>query len=284
MSKINKATNAATEILGNGMHDLSKKKKINPSSKKVSPSALPKPVSGVSVKSGKSSGEKSKIIPFSMKSHLTHIALVRKGEMQKTALNKKYRSTYNCWRNMKGRRATQGAKIDPAFEEFVDFLECMGPRPGKAFTVDRLDPTDPEYGPGKVRWADKKTQAVNKTNTIMLTDETGKELPLVEWAKLKGQKPNTMRKRLKVGWTDTEVIAGVRLPTNSGNNYQGKTKWIDENIGKTRKEYYMGSEIVSRKGSRGTIGGWARKLHRNPFEILHQLNVLGWGEPVVGLV
>lgn len=169
MSKINKATNVATEILGNGMDDLSKKKKDNPSSKKVSPSALSKGFSGVSGKSGKSSGKKSKIVPFSKESHLTDIALVRKGEMKKTVLNKKYKSTYDCWRNMKGRKATQDAKIDPAFDKFIDFLECMGPRPNKIHTLDRIDPTDQEYGPGKVRWADKATQAINKANTIKLS-------------------------------------------------------------------------------------------------------------------
>ena len=44
-------------------------------------------------------------------------------------------------------------------------LRDMRPRPVLDWSLDRIDPKDPVYGPGKCRWADKKTQTIIRTNT-----------------------------------------------------------------------------------------------------------------------
>lgn len=109
--------------------------------------------------------------------------------------------------NMKARRKTHGAVIHPAFEDFGPFLLHVGPRPLPTWTLDRVNPHDPEYAPGKVRWADKRSQANNRRNTIMLTarDETR---PLTDWARRMNQDPKTLRARLDRGWTHEEVVFG----------------------------------------------------------------------------
>jgi hypothetical protein len=117
------------------------------------------------------------------------------------------------WRSMKDRVwKSQGRyTLHPDFEDFRDFLAHMGRKGEASRTLDRIDPNDPEYGPGKVRWATKREQANNRTNTITLRGRDGRILPLTEWAKITGQKPNTMRKRYhRGGWTEEEIVANEK--------------------------------------------------------------------------
>src|SRR5690242_7798856 len=83
------------------------------------------------------------------------------------ALRKRWPREANSHRNMLQRGPTQGRVIHPAFRNFRDFLLHVGPKPSRGATLDRIDNTDPEYGPGKVRWADKRTQNSNKGDTLL---------------------------------------------------------------------------------------------------------------------
>jgi len=127
-----------------------------------------------------------------------------------TDLRCKYPREYDSWRNMKQRRK-RGYVVAPEFDHFADFLASMGPQPTSqgdtAWTVDRIDPSDPEYAPGKCRWLDKRGQANNRQRTIFL-EYHGECLPLTIWAERTGQKPNTLRQRHAKGWSDVEVIHG----------------------------------------------------------------------------
>ncbi len=125
-----------------------------------------------------------------------------------TALKEKYPRTYNSWRNMKDRRK-KGAIVAPEFEDFRSFLCRVGPRPSKDHTLDRVNNDNPTYGPGLVRWADKRRQANNRSTTIYLTHE-GQRRPLTEWADITDQNPGTLRSRRHKGWSDAEVITGKK--------------------------------------------------------------------------
>jgi hypothetical protein len=127
--------------------------------------------------------------------------------LSRTALSKKYKAEYNSWRNMK-QRQKKGAVIDAEFDDFRSFLRHVGPRPAENQTLDRIDNKNPKYGPGLVRWADKTTQNNNRSNSIHLVDADGTTRPLTEWAEITGQRADTLRQRLRNGWTDTEVIHG----------------------------------------------------------------------------
>ncbi len=97
--------------------------------------------------------------------------------------------------------------IATEFADFRSFLKHMGPRPSKAYTLDRLDPTNPEYGPWLCQWRDKKDQANNRQNTIFITYE-GECLALTVWAERTKQKPDTLRRRKNKGLSDKEIIEG----------------------------------------------------------------------------
>lgn len=139
---------------------------------------------------------------------------------EEPSLRKQYPNEYMSWSNMRRRRKTHEAVIHPDFETFEGFVHCMGPKPSDQHTLDRINSTDPEYAPGKVRWASKDEQANNRRNTSFLTyegskypDHSGKTRPLTEWAKITGQKAVTLRRRKSDGWTDTEIIDGSRPRT-----------------------------------------------------------------------
>ncbi len=115
---------------------------------------------------------------------------------------------YNAWRAMKDRARTEGAVIHERWEDFANFLEDMEPKPRGDFSLDRIDPTNPMYGPGLCEWRDKKHQSRNRRNVHLLTDTDGTTMTLPAWAELTGQNANTLRKRKARGWPDTWVIHG----------------------------------------------------------------------------
>ncbi|MCA0405305.1 MAG: hypothetical protein LCH39_04045 [Proteobacteria bacterium] len=129
------------------------------------------------------------------------------GTLTRTQLKQKYGSTYSSWTNMKSRCAKGEYQFAPEFEDFPSFLRHVGPRPSAEHTLDRIDFNNPLYGPGLVRWLDKKGQANNRSSTIFLTVE-GETKPLAIWAEETGQRPDTLRERKAKGWSDAEVVYG----------------------------------------------------------------------------
>ncbi len=138
----------------------------------------------------------------------------RAGLINATELKKLHPKTYKNWDDMKQRckvdpeTGEPAIVLDPAFEKFADFLYIVGPRPEPTWSIDRIDPKGP-YSPENVRWASKTTQSRNRTNTIFLTYH-GETKPLAEWAELCNVNHNTLRARRNKGWSDEEIIEGVR--------------------------------------------------------------------------
>jgi hypothetical protein len=88
-----------------------------------------------------------------------------------------------------------GRTIHPQFRKFPDFLAVVGPKPFPKATLDRINNDDPEYAPGKVRWADKWTQSNNRGNTLLYESSDGRQFLSSELAKLQEVSPDAIRQR-----------------------------------------------------------------------------------------
>lgn len=90
----------------------------------------------------------------------------------------KHKEAYTSWNSMRMRCTNpnnigyayyggRGIKVCERWNKFTNFLDDMGdpptdPTTGKRFTLDRID-SNKDYTPDNCRWADKITQANNKS-------------------------------------------------------------------------------------------------------------------------
>jgi hypothetical protein len=127
-------------------------------------------------------------------------------------LRDRYSPEANTHRNMKLRAKRRGNVIHPAFEEFASFLAHVGPKPFPEATLDRIDNNDLEYGPGKVRWADRHTQNSNKSDNLFFISSSGaRTYTAAQLAEFHGITADAIRKRKERGWSDDDIIAGRRI-------------------------------------------------------------------------
>ncbi|HWW64103.1 MAG TPA: hypothetical protein VNZ43_05050 [Sphingomonadaceae bacterium] len=131
--------------------------------------------------------------------------------LTKMQLRRKYRAEANSHRNMLTRSKRRGNIVHPDLREFRNFLRLVGPMPVSGATLDRIDNADTEYAPGKVRWADKRTQNNNKGDTLTFHDQrAGEVFTASRIAKLQGVSASAVRHRRARGWSDAQIIAGTR--------------------------------------------------------------------------
>lgn len=165
--------------------------------------------------------------------------------LSKMQLRRRYNREANAHRNMLQRARTNGAFIHKSFHCFQEFLKYVGPIPAKGATLDRINNNDREYAPGKVRWADKRTQNNNKGDTLLIscitTDTT---YTVSRLAKLQGVSSAAIRQRLARGWSDAEVLAGTRrrrVENTSSSNDAARVTFVDNAIANTSTKNEMTS-------------------------------------------
>lgn len=93
----------------------------------------------------------------------------------------------------------------PAFYEYVSQLEHCGE---DGYTLDRID-VDGNYEPGNLRFADNRTQKRNSRRNVWV-DYYGVQMLLVDVAKITGIKYDTLRRRIKLGWTGDDLFIPTR--------------------------------------------------------------------------
>lgn len=114
---------------------------------------------------------------------------------------------------MKSRAKKERVALDNRFIKFPDFLKAMGEKPGPNYTLDRYPVPGGPYTLDNVRWADKATQANNRRNTVRI-QHNGVELSATEYARLTGQKADTVRRRKNRagGWSGSRPRRSPRRP------------------------------------------------------------------------
>jgi hypothetical protein len=100
----------------------------------------------------------------------------------------------------------RGITICDRWLNFENFLADIGERPSKDHSIDRIS-NNGNYEPGNCRWATRSEQSTNRRNTTWINIE-GCVQPLPVWAKLTMTKDETIRARLKKGWSEYESVLG----------------------------------------------------------------------------
>ena len=106
------------------------------------------------------------------------------------------------WKNYGGRGITI---CDRWRESFAAFMEDMGPKPSPDHTIDRID-NERGYEPGNCQWATKKQQCRNRRDNHLLTYQ-GKTMSVAAWAEETGIRDQTLRGRLRLGWSTKRTLA-----------------------------------------------------------------------------
>lgn len=127
------------------------------------------------------------------------------------AIDGKVATEYTIWSGLKTRCTNpkekhwhcyggRGIKVCERWKHsFEAFLADMGPRPSKGHSIDRID-NDGNYEPGNCRWATKDEQYGNRSNSRKIT-WGGITLCLSQWERRLGLGNQTLRARLRNGWT-----------------------------------------------------------------------------------
>lgn len=129
---------------------------------------------------------------------------------------KKKTLSYVSWRGMRERCSNpnhigfhryggRGISVCPEWNSYAVFLEDMGDRPGKNYSLERVD-TSLGYNPSNCVWATAKQQARNMSRNKYIT-LNGKTLLLCEWAELVGIPSNRIIGRInRDGWSEYEAV------------------------------------------------------------------------------
>ena len=128
-------------------------------------------------------------------------------------------STHNVWMGMKARcdnpnnkdyknYGGRGITYAPAWSDFAAFRADMGERP-EGMSLERID-NGKGYSPDNCRWATLEKQNNNRRTTRLFTYK-GQTLSMVQWSRLKGWPDNTVKERIRQGWSiDRALTTPVR--------------------------------------------------------------------------
>lgn len=122
---------------------------------------------------------------------------------------------HGTWRSMKERcynpnheafhrYGGRGIKVCERWHSLVNFVKDNEPLAIAGLTLDRRD-NDGPYSPTNCHWVSRQRQALNRSNTQMLTYR-GQTKPLADWANERRIKANTLKARLATGWTTERAL------------------------------------------------------------------------------
>jgi len=199
-------------------------------------------------------------------------------KLSAVALRKRYPGEANSHRNMLSRQKTKGATVHPCLKVFESFLRTLGPKPTKKSTLDRINNNDPEYAPGKVRWADKCTQNGNKGDSLTFhCPQTNEVYTTSRLSKLQGVAGGTIRTRRSRGWSDAEIINGKKqkmtapaVSTNAQPTWKSQNHFSLPLTEMTAGQIQFERDRQSVLSDRAEFGG-VDYLHPTPTEMLAEI-------------
>jgi hydroxymethylpyrimidine pyrophosphatase-like HAD family hydrolase len=124
---------------------------------------------------------------------------------------------YTAWQNMLTRSrnpnrqesyVAKGISADPAWHVFTNFLADMGPRPSSLHSLERKD-NSLGYNKANCKWALRLEQNRNRDYNVKPEYKGRTYLSLTELAEHVGVGYNTLRSRLRYGWS---IEAAIEKP------------------------------------------------------------------------
>lgn len=127
--------------------------------------------------------------------------------------------TYNSWQAMKRRCSEnnpfngyspskyleKGIKFCERWDSFENFLEDMGERPGRGYSLDRID-NNKDYCLENCKWSTFKEQSRNKDDNVFL-EFNGERKTIAEWAEILNIPPARISARIKkLGWSIEKTL------------------------------------------------------------------------------
>lgn len=127
---------------------------------------------------------------------------------------------HRIWANMKQRcnnpnnthykwYGGRGIQVCERWNQFLNFVADMGPRPTSAHTIDRID-NEKNYSPENCRWATRKQQGANRRGLHIL-EYNGERLMVTQWADRIGIVYVGILNRLKRGWSVERAVTTPSL-------------------------------------------------------------------------
>lgn len=113
---------------------------------------------------------------------------------------------------------------DRWIDSVENFIADMGPKPGPGYELDRKN-NDGPYSPENCRWTTRSRNDRNRRSTRMVT-VNGEEVCLLDLCEQHGVRADTVRWRLRKGWTLEEA-----LNTPARNKAPNRTKERVESSG-----------------------------------------------------
>lgn len=115
--------------------------------------------------------------------------------------------TYSSWQAMKARVGTREEykhiSIDPAWEQFEQFLLDMGPKP-EGYSLERIDNLG-NYCKSNCCWIPRGDQAKNTRRQIWFT-HGNKSMILSDWCKDRDMPYDRVRARISRGWPIAQAL------------------------------------------------------------------------------
>lgn len=98
----------------------------------------------------------------------------------------------------------RGITYHPSWDDFEVFLADVGRRPGREYSLDRID-NNGNYEPGNVRWATRDIQRRNARNIRILSFD-GRSQVIADWAAELDIPRDVLYGRLRWGWSIKEAL------------------------------------------------------------------------------
>lgn len=110
----------------------------------------------------------------------------------------------------------RGITVCDRWQKFENFFADMGEKPGKKYSLDRID-NNGNYCPENCRWATMKEQCDNRRSNRLIT-HNGKTKNIGQWGLEYGISPYVISGRIKRGWSiDKSLTTPLIEPTKNRN-------------------------------------------------------------------